>query len=330
MSEHAPDTLSKGGNVGLAAIWEEGKHFTKLSPSGLATQLGLQAFRSFLAAPFTALLTLVTIALALFLLAFFVMFFENVGDFIAVSQSEISVSLYLRDGASRETAQAIEKDLKTMQRLESVRYQDKREALATFRASLGDQAVLLDGLDEQNPLPASIELRFKRGEDIATDIRSIADKYEKHEAIEHIEYSEGLLERLSGMLRAFRWLGLGMVIGMLVLAGFIIGNTIQLALYAHREEIEIMYLVGATDGFVRAPYLVEGATQGVLGAALGILMLRGLYGLLQYTLGATEPFNMFFARIDFLTFSSVLLVLLAGLIAGTFGSYVALRRFGGA
>src|SRR5207237_10573145 len=158
------------------------------------------------------------------------------------------------------------------ERTASVRYVDRTQALQRLRTELGDLGSALDGLPE-NPLPPSVEVT-PAGSPGPTEVRALAGRMGKLSHVVEVDYGREWLDRIEALGRAMRNFGTGALALVLAAALLVVANTIRLAVYARRDEIEIMKLVGATDAYVRTPFLLEGMLQGLAGAMLAVVGLE--------------------------------------------------------
>lgn len=315
---------------GLRGIWHELDSLPQLSAGGMAGHIMLQAWRSVRGSPMVSAITLLTITVALFLLGAFIMLIQNLSTVIEASQKVNWLSIYIVDGAPPTVVRGIENELVSLPETEDVRFRSKEEALNLFRRSLGEHAELLEGLKERNPLPASLELRVKQEVDAVAAFERIQNQYSSHPHVELVQYDKGVLTQLGDVARLFHIFGVTGVLGMLVTTGFIIANTVSLALHLHRSEIEIMQLVGAAGGLVKAPFLVEGFVQGLIAGLLSVSMLYVVYQLLIRLIADSTLLSAVIGGVDFLSPYAAVLVVASGLGVGTFGAYLAVRRFIGA
>lgn len=324
MSKNAASDQS---TVGLSSLWKEKSDLPRLSSPGMLLHLTVQAWRSFITSPITSSLTIITIATTLLIFAIFILFIENVKGFVGTAQSDLTVNLYLSDQIKKDQIVALTGEIEKTPEVESVTYRSKDQAMTEFREVLGEKAVILEGLEEENPLPASLEVHFQRLPSVDQAFDAFAERFGSRPEIERVDYSRGLLLRISEFLKFFRWAGFLSIFFMLLITSFIITNTIKLALYSHREEIEIMKLVGATDGFVRAPYMIEGFFQGLIGAFISLGVSYSCYLLVHDLFLSNEELQVLVPTIQYLSWHSVILVLLSGVAVGIFGSYLAVRKF---
>jgi cell division transport system permease protein len=202
-----------------------------------------------------------------------------------------------------------------------------RAALDRLVRELGPAAESLRGLSE-DPLPPSLEVRVPESMRAPASLRALSAELRGTPGVTGVDYGEQAVERLSALARAVRWAGW---VAFVVLVGatlIIVSATLQLAIYARREEVEIQKLVGATDRFVQAPFLLEGALQGLAGATLAI---AGLIAFRQ-TLSPQLASLLSFLRLpgaggDVRPWMEALQLALAGAGLGLAGSYLAVHRF---
>lgn len=327
MTSESKQNSGPRSQFGLVRIWDEKGQLGYLSAPGRFAQEFSEACASFVTVPLTSFLALLTIAVTLFLLALFVFALENVGHWLAATQTEFTMSFYLKDAVTTAARDGLLAELKKLPQVEAAILRDKQAALSEFRRSLGDAAGLLSGLDADNPLPASIELRFKPGATTPEGFETLAQRYRASPMVEEVQYSKGLLGQLASLLALVRLGGMFAVVLMLVVTGFIIGSTIRLALYSRQEEVSIMRLVGADSAYVRTPALIEGFVHGVLGALFGLALLYVAFALLQDAVQGEQLLQLFLPQLTFLSLGGSALVLMAGVLVGLAGSYLAVRRF---
>ena len=265
-----------------------------------------------------------TIAISLVLFGAFVLFFVNMNSWVLQWGQTLTMSVYLEDGVDEKAKQRIQDTLRKLPGAEITSFISKEKALLDLKATLGPQGRFLDGLNE-NPLPASFEVVFKNVSRGTLNSGKIKEDLEKQEGVDEVQYSEQWLERFEGFVYMLRLIGL-IIGGLLCVAVlFIITNTIRLTIYSRRDEIEIYKLVGATDWFVKAPFLIEGSIQGIVGAlaALGVLFL--MYSLLS--LKTVHVFGLPVMQMVFLPKGHTLFILSLGLVLGLMGSFIAIGRF---
>jgi len=275
-------------------------------------------------APLPSLVSVLTIALALFLGASFAVGVLSARRLLQGWGAEPSVTLYLDRSTSDDEAKALAGRIAQTERTESVRYVDRAQALQRLRTELGDLGSALDGLPE-NPLPPSVEV-IPAGSPGPNEVRALASRLGQLSHVVEVDYGREWLDRIEVLGRSMRNFGSGALALVLTAALLVVANTIRLAVYARRDEIEIMKLVGATNAYVRTPFLLEGMLQGLAGALLAVVGLEIVQRLVipraaaafSFAAGAAAP------HLAVLHFG---ILAGAGAVVGLLGSYLAVARF---
>ena len=263
-----------------------------------------------------------TVAVSLFVLGMFLIIVLNMNRMASMLESQVQINVYLDDKLKGSEIDDLEDDLKKMQGIESVQYVSREDAIVRLRERLGDQKYLLDALGDKNPLPNAFEVTVKQ----PTMVETAAKAIEKFGGVESVKYGQDVVEHLFDMTRLVRIFGFTL---MLLLAGatlFIISNTIRLTVFARRKEIAIMKYVGATDWFIRWPFLLEGVVLGFFGGVLASIALRSIYGLITAKVYSTLAFLPLIPQYPFVNFISLVMVL-SGMGIGALGSTISLKRF---
>jgi cell division transport system permease protein len=265
-----------------------------------------------------------TMVISLLIFGTFLVLFYNVDNWIHGWGDSFSMSVYLKDGITDTTRQKVLSLIRGLPGARIDRIITKKQAFLDLKRALGREANVLEGLPK-NPLPASIEVVFKSSAGSKPDPEKIRKQVETFAGVDEVQYSEEWLKRFEGLMRMFRLAGLiiGGLLGLGVL--FIVTNTIKLTIYSRQEEIEIMKLVGATDWFVKMPFLLEGSIQGAVSGFFSILVLYGGYILLS----AKKADILGFALLEFVFIPQgyILTIFLVSIGLGLLGSFIALGRF---
>jgi cell division transport system permease protein len=272
------------------------------------------------------LLSVMTIGIALGLLATFFVVVNNLSRVAADLGREVELSAYLARSVTATSAIERSREISHWPDVADAHYITSSTAMAQFRSSLGRDAVILDGLPA-DVLPPSIEVRLRERRWTTEDVRAMADRLGAQPGIQDVRYGQDEVERVNALLGFARVGALVVGVALCLSVVLLVSNTIRLTVYARRDEIEIMSLIGATDFFVRAPFLIEGAVQGLLGgfAALGGLVLlrealiRGIQLGLSYAYG---PIDLEFTPIHLIG-----TLLLLGVVLGLVGSLLAVGKF---
>ncbi len=318
--------VNTDARYGLARIWGRAKSLPRYSTFELVTQLARWSFQSMVISPLTTMVTVMTIAVSLFLLGGFILGVENVGRAFQAKQGQVGVAVFLKDGTSKETMEALRSEVKSIQGVLTINLRTKEEALIEFRRSLGKDSGVLEGLEANNPLPASLELTLDPYLQVLPILKRLEALQTNHTEILKVHYSEGVLQDLASLLKGVRLGGGIAIVIVLLITGFIIANTIRLALYAHRGEIEVMQLVGATPSYVRIPYMFEGAMEGAFGSLVALATLVLCYSVAREVY-ITSFLGSLLSEPHFLSMRAVLLLFFTGIALGVLGSYFALLRF---
>lgn len=291
---------------------------------GLLSYFLRQAARNMTQNRLVHVLCMGTMIISMLILGGFCLVFVNVSAWIQGWDETWSMSVYLRDDVSDDQRQALASYLNHLPSAEIKRFISKDAALREFKRILGPQASLLDGL-QTNPLPASFEVGFSRGAAKSQDLYVVQEEIERMAGVAEVQFSEEWLGRFESFIHMARVFGL-VVVGLLCVGVlFIISNTIKLTIYSRRDEIEVMKMVGATDWFIRVPFLVEGLLQGMISGALSIATLfLFYYGL---TIKKAQWFGFAGLGLDFLPLEYTLCIVILCMVLGLFGSFVAIGRF---
>ncbi|MDD3718531.1 MAG: permease-like cell division protein FtsX [Actinomycetota bacterium] len=275
-----------------------------------------------------AVAAIAVVAVSLGILALVVMGWNMFSNMIKSAERKVGeIDVYLSDLTMEEERQAIEAYLVSIPEVDplQVTYKDKETALQEFKERFKDQPELWEYLTE-NPLPNSYELSTKDPKDVGVVVGEISNNAPYRERIEDIKSASGAIEKLENIFDKFRQIGIIGVIALAIISILLVSVTIQVAIFARRREIGIMKLVGATNWFIRWPFLLEGVFEGLLGSIVAILVS---WAVKVWILDKLID-NLQFLR---LSLSSSLLwvlfpcMIVGGIIIGALGSAYALGRF---
>ena len=265
-----------------------------------------------------------TISISLLLLGLFILLFVNIDNWISAWGKSLTMSVYLKDGIEKGATKKIKSIILNLPDVEMKGFISKEKAMMNLREALGVQSGLLDGL-AKNPLPASFEITFKNIRDNYRDPKKIKEYLEKIQGVDEVQYTKQWHERFEGLVYILRMGGL-IIGGLLCLAVlFIITNTIKLTIYSRRNEIEIFKLVGATDWFIKIPFLIEGAIQGIFSGLLALSVLFTVYYLFSFN--KVHVFGLPVLDIVFLPVEYTAFILSLSFILGLAGGFIAIGRF---
>jgi cell division transport system permease protein len=278
--------------------------------------LASESFAGFRRRKLTTGVTILIMASALLVLAALTLVTLNLGTLLETARGGLDLRVYLRDDLSAERLAELRPRLLTIPGVDQVTWTDAEAALAEFRQQLGDDAPLLDLLD-RNPLPSSYHVTFTADARTPDAVRAIRDEVVRWEEVTEILLNQDWVDALERW--TFRFQMASMVVGILVFlaAIFVISNTVKLTIASSSRIIQIQKLVGATNAFIRTPFLCEGMVQGLLAGVLAMGLLAVAGRLLGHSLGGL----VFFSAAQ--TFGFVVFCVMLGLV----GSWAAMRKY---
>lgn len=223
-----------------------------------------------------AVFSLATITVTIFVLGGFLLVMFNMERLVRQWSLAAEFSVYLRDEATSDQRAAIEAAIRQSQLASTVEYLSKGDAARRFARDFPDLAGSVD-LATHNPLPASVEVRVRPDAQNGERLRALADDIRPMAGVADVRYDRRWIERLMSAVRLVRGVGLMLATVLVAGAALTVASVVRLALYARRDEIHIMQLVGAPMTFIRGPFVLEGVFQGGLGALVAIVLLWVLY-----------------------------------------------------
>ena len=265
------------------------------------------------------------ISFAFFILGLFLLLAKNLDQIVERWGEKVQVVVFLKDGVSEKEIKALEKKLAQKPEVAQINYVSKKEALLRLKKMLGARSSILAGL-EKNPLPASFEIQLKKKARSLEQIQALAEEIKKLNPVEEVSYGQKWLKNFLSLVRIFQILVV--VIGGLIFlaSGFIIYNTVKLTVYSRQEEIGIMKLVGATDRFLRIPFLLEGMTQSISASLISIFLLWLVWLIFRHTVSL--PFQLLAqSGLVFLDLGQILGMIAGAGVLGILGSMVSFQEF---
>lgn len=279
----------------------------------------------------TALGSIITIFLSLMIIGIFLVGGSIIGNVVSSIEDEVSITAYIADDASQSDIDSLESYIKGLQGVESVSFTTKDQALENFRNSMTSNPEIVDQLDGNNPLPASINVELSDPQlvqQVADQIEgnSIFQRISEEEPADSLKYGEKTVDRLFSLTNAIRYVGVALIALLIFIALVFINNTIRLAILARRKEIAIMRLVGASNGFIRGPFLMEGALHALIGSLLAVGVIEALR---NFALPQVKNTLMWLpVDLPMETYLVIYIALIvAGLLIGLIGSALAMRRY---
>lgn len=302
-----------------------------MAPSNIGYSLR-EAFSHFFRNWTTSFGAVITIFLSLFIIGLFIVGSALVTSAIGTIEDTVTINVFISDDASDDEVQAFQEKLESWQNVQSVNFKSKDDALEDWRSMSSSADSTIAALDGENPLPRSYEVVMEDSsqvEDMAsrikedTDFQAMADNGDVDESVQYSQEMVGRLFQVTGYIR----IACIALVALLTFIAFIfINNTIRLSITARRREIAIMRLVGASNGFIRGPFVTEGVLQALLGALLSIGVLELVRNFLMPRVMNMVSWWQFEIPLEvyLMTYGALILV---GLVIGLFGSAIAMRRY---
>jgi len=278
-----------------------------------------EALLSFRRAPLLSALSVTTIAFSLFVVGLFGLVALNLRAALRGVEERVEVVAYLLRGTPPETIATASEDISAFPEVQTVDYVSAEQALARARTTMVEFRDVYRDL-EVNPLPASLEISLKEGFRDAEHVRALADRVKAYQFVEDVRYGRDWIERLDKLRNIAGLVVMTIGLAFAVVAVVIIGTTIRMTVLQRAREIAIMRLVGASDWFVRGPFLLEGALKGFLGGALAVLLSYLGYLLFQGNQLGSGTGLVFFQPIH------IALIMLFGTLLGLSASLVSVGR----
>jgi len=263
-----------------------------------------------------------TVMASLLIFGIFFITVVNVNFLMDKVESSVEIKVFLKDDISSGQMHIIESQVEKSPGVTEVIYESKEQALANFKEQLGDKGDLVAGINAEEVMPSSYIVKFQGPEYVG----GVVDMLKTMEGIDKINDARSVLDKLMAISDFIRNLGLGLMAVLLFVSVFLISNTIKLTLLARRREIGIMKYIGATNWFIRWPFVIEGIVLGLLGALLSCGLLG--YGYILASDAVTK--NLIIVNIvepmDILPYMGAIF-LGVGFLIGSIGSAMSMRKF---
>ena len=263
-------------------------------------------------APLLSALGIVTIAFSLFAFGLFGLVAINIRKALEQVSERVEVRAFLSDSSDIEAVAAAMKDVGEFPEVERVDYVSKEAALDRARKEMGEFADVF----EAGVLPASIEVHLRPGQRTPAIVKSVADRIRTYHFVDDVRYGEEWVEKLYKLRNIATVAGITLGAAFAAVAVIIIGATIRMTVLARAKEISIMRLVGATDMFIRMPFLIDGLVKGVLGGLLALLLVWI----------TNRVVNVYFIDTIFFDRQMMFLGVIGGALMGVLGSLVSVGR----
>lgn len=267
---------------------------------------------AFRRAPLLGVLSVLTIAFSLYAFGLYGLVAINIREALRGIEERVEIRAFIRDDAREIAVDTLVREASMMPEVATAVYVTPESAFVRARNELPEFADVLEG----TVLPGSVEVRLKEGSRDPLTVRSVANRLERYRIVDDVRYGREWVEKLYRVRNIAGVAGLGLGAVLALVAVIIIGSTIRVAVLARAKEIEIMRLVGATNAFIRRPYLVDGLIKGVVGGLAALAMVAFTSNVVSNNLVATRFFDTWM----------IMAGLAAGALLGLFGSLVSVSR----
>ncbi|MDD5660173.1 MAG: permease-like cell division protein FtsX [Actinomycetota bacterium] len=272
-----------------------------------------------------------TVAITLFIVGVFSIIVYDIQSILKSIESQVEIAVYLKDNISNDLKDYLENEIKSWPEVNNITYVSKDQALEKFKIQNEGSDILKE--IQGNPLPASFEVKLKDPQKVEQVALRFVDKDGKSiDGVDEVIYGKSYIRKLFSITAVTGTIALLIIIILLLAAMVLIYNTIRLSIYARRKEIEVMKLVGATNWYVRTPFLFEGFFEGFMGAGIAVLLLYFLNKFLMIKGETAIVETMHIKNLAILGSSSIILIAYFGMIIiggflGILSSGFALRRY---
>lgn len=284
-----------------------------------------EAFRNIWRNGWMTFASISTVSVMLIILGAFVLLALNIEHITGSVEKTVEIRLFLKMDTTDEQIKSIENEIRSMPEVSEVTFVPWEKGLEDLKKGFGEEADLFAGLEKEKVLPDAFVVKTRIPQETGKAAALIA----KIPQVEKVRYAKDVVEKLFKITDTIRNIGIVLIIGLGFTAMFLIANTIKLTILSRSKEIEIMKLVGATNGFIRWPFFVEGALLGLAGSLIPLALLLGGYQYLYSTSNQQVALTLF---VPLLPVGEVwqdltLLLLGLGVLIGIWGSVTSIRRF---
>lgn len=266
------------------------------------------------------------ITITLIVVAFSLVLTYNVENFTESIRKDVTMVVFLESSATKQDSARIEKSIRATGNIEKLSFKTKQQqAEETAKENEVFGTIIKEWTDETNPLLDSFEIKVKEVE----EIKKTAATIKNIDKVRSVSYGEDMVDKLITIFNVVQKISIGAVLALIIVTAFLITNTIKLAIYARKTEIEIMRLVGASNMSIKIPFVIEGLFLGFLGAVIPVITI--IYGYTSlYNFFDGKLFSSALAKLiepnPFVYLSSLLLIII-GILVGMFGSWQAVKKY---
>jgi len=268
--------------------------------------------------------SMATVMATLIILGVFVLSALDVKQVIKDVESRVEIDVFLQNNITINQDKELKAKLNSLDEIQEVRYETKDEAMGKLRQQIGEEnKSLVEGLEKNNnPLPNAYIVKVKKPEMVSSVVNEIKDM----KGIYKIKEGKKVVDKIITITRAIKWIGMVLFLILIGVSLFLIGNTIKITVYSRRKEIGIMKYIGATDWFIRWPFIIEGIIIGLVGAIIGCVVLFYLYKVV-YSRFLSSSMLIQFVKPSYVLGTISWEFILGGIAIGAIGSIISMRKF---
>lgn len=261
------------------------------------------------------LITVGIITISIFIFGLFIAGTANLLNVIKLAEDRIEMIVYLNDNLDENGIKLLDEQISTILGVQNTEFVSKEQALENFKNDMSENSPLLSAF-ESNPLPASIKVTVSMAYKTPEYLKEISDKINLFGGVEDIDYGSEWIDDLDRLIKILFFIDIILGIIITLSSVFVVFNTIRLTVYARKEQIDIMDLVGATETYIELPYIIEGVVHGLFGSVISTLILYSLFSFIQTRI----------PNVIFLNSSLVFFLILFGMILGFTGSFMSVKQ----
>lgn len=268
--------------------------------------------------------SIATVAATLFILGVITLTMVNVDKAVSQLGSMVEVQIFLKDEITEQQKTALKDKIEAVEGVKGINIETKDQALEKVRDQLKDNAeALTAGFEVKNPFPGSYTVKVSKPEVVDKIITTVKDS----EGIEKISDARDLIVKISNLTKSVKIVGVVSFTVFILVSLFLIGNTIKITVYSRKREIGIMKYVGATDWFIRWPFIIEGVLLGIIGGIIATILLSVGYGFVVSKMPADALMGFSLIGVSYVWKVVIWEFVLAGTFIGTVGSIISMRKF---
>lgn len=282
------------------------------------------AFKSIVRNKTLSIASMATVAATLFILGVVTLTMANVNKAVDHIGSKVEVKVFIKEDITSDQQDALRGKLESIEGVKEVTLETKEQALEKVKEQMKDDSELLTaGFDEKNPFPGSFTVKVTKPEVVDTIIENVKTA----EGVEKIKDARDIIDKISKLTSSIKVVGIIAFVVFILVSLFLIGNTIKITVYSRKREIGIMKYVGATDWFIRWPFIIEGVILGIAGGVVSTIVLNIAYAMIVNNIPSETLLGFTLVGVSYIWKVIVWEFILSGIFIGTVGSIISMRKF---